>query len=94
MSGSERFQFGQGFGAATIDGFLNSGGNADTIQLSISAFSYLNAGMTQAQDLAAVIARQALVAKDDFDRFAGNPMGLPANPIARAHFPWNWRIVY
>ncbi len=55
LSGSERFQFGQGFGAATIDGFLNSGGNADTIQLSISAFSYLNAGMTQAQDLAAVI---------------------------------------
>ena len=50
------FAFGAGFGAETIDGFATSGTNADTLQLSAAAFSTLTPGMTQAQDLAAVLA--------------------------------------
>jgi Right handed beta helix region len=53
--GAETFAFSQGFGRETIDGFAPSGAKADTLKLSESAFSYLNAGMTQAQDLAAVL---------------------------------------
>ena len=53
---SETFAFGTGFGNVTIDGFSASGRNADRLQLSAAAFSYLTPGMTQAQDLAAVIA--------------------------------------
>ena len=51
---SETFSLSSGFGNETIYGFSASKG-ADTLDLSISAFSYLNAGMTQAQDLAAVL---------------------------------------
>ena len=54
-SGGDTFAFRAGFGAETINGFAASGANADTLQLSTSAFSYLNSGMTQAQDLAAVL---------------------------------------
>ena len=54
-AGAETFKFSSGFGNETINGFAPSGTNADTLQLSKSAFSYLNAGMTQAQDLAAVL---------------------------------------
>jgi hypothetical protein len=54
-SGSEKFIFSAGFGKETINGFSASGASPDTIQLSKSAFSYLSAGMTQAQDLAAVL---------------------------------------
>ena len=55
-SGAETFAFTQTFGAVTINGFSNAGGASDTIQFSKSAFSYLTANMTQAQDLAAVLA--------------------------------------
>ena len=54
-TGLETFQFGSNFGSETINGFVGSGTNADTIQLKMSSFSYLNSGMTQAQDLAAVL---------------------------------------
>ena len=54
-SGSEQFIFSAGFGNETINGFSASGASPDTIQLSKSAFSYLTAGMTQAQALAAVL---------------------------------------
>jgi Peptidase M10 serralysin C terminal len=56
-SGSENFVFATGFGSETIDGFAASGTTPDTIQLATSSFSYLTAGMTQAQDLAAVLAK-------------------------------------
>ena len=58
-AGAETFVLSQGFGNETINGFAASGTNADTLQLSTSAFSYLNAGMTQAQDLAAVLSQVA-----------------------------------
>jgi hypothetical protein len=54
-SGSETFAFSAGFGKETINGFSASGANPDSVQLAKSAFSYLTAGMTQAQDLAAVL---------------------------------------
>ena len=54
-SGADAFAFGTGFGAETINGFAAAGTNADTLRLSTAAFSYLNSGMTQAQDLAAVM---------------------------------------
>jgi Peptidase M10 serralysin C terminal len=56
-SGSENFVFATGFGSETIQGFAASGATPDTIQLATSSFSYLTAGMTQAQDLAAVLAK-------------------------------------
>jgi Peptidase M10 serralysin C terminal len=56
-AGSEAFVFGSHFGNETINGFAASGTNPDTIQFATSAFSYLNSGMTQAADLAAVLAR-------------------------------------
>ena len=52
----ETFAFSSGFGNETINGFALSGANADTLQLSAAAFSYLTPAMTQAQDLAAVLA--------------------------------------
>lgn len=55
-SGGEHFIFGAGFGTETINGFAALGASPDTIQLATSSFSYLTAGMSQAQDLAAVLA--------------------------------------
>ena len=55
-SGGEQFIFGAGFGRETITGFAASGASPDAIQLAKSSFSYLTAGMTQAQDLASVLA--------------------------------------
>ena len=55
-SGAQTFAFGANYGNETIKGFTASGATADTIQLALSSFSYLNSGMTQAQDLAAVLA--------------------------------------
>jgi hypothetical protein len=57
VCGSENFVFGTGFGTETVYGFEASGTTPDTIQLSAASFSYLKAGMTQAQDLAAVLAK-------------------------------------
>jgi hypothetical protein len=54
--GGEQFVLGAAFGKETINGFAASGASPDTIQLATSSFSYLTAGMTQAQDLAAVLA--------------------------------------
>jgi hypothetical protein len=55
-SGAEQFVFSAGFGNETINGFSALGASPDSIQLAKSAFSYLTAGMTQAEDLAAVMA--------------------------------------
>ena len=55
-AGAETFGLGSGFGNETITGFAVSGANADTINFAMPAFSYLSAGMTQAQDLGAVLA--------------------------------------
>jgi hypothetical protein len=57
VCGSENFVFGTGFGTETVYGFEASGTTPDTIELSAASFSYLKAGMTQAQDLAAVLAK-------------------------------------
>ena len=54
--GSETFVFGSNFGNEAITGLRFSGASADTIQLSKSSFSYLTPTMTQALDLAAVLA--------------------------------------
>ena len=53
---AETFKFGPNFGNETISQFVGSGPNADTVQLATSSFSYLSAGMSQAADLAAVLA--------------------------------------
>jgi Right handed beta helix region len=58
-SGGETFAFSAGFGKETISGFSASGAKPDSVQLAKSAFSYLTAGMTQAQDLAAVLTHGA-----------------------------------
>ncbi len=55
-SGSETFTMLQNFGNETISGFTLSGSNPDTLNLSLASFSYLSSGMTQSQDLAAVLA--------------------------------------
>ena len=51
----DHFVFNPQFGHETIQGFNALGSNADTLQLSISSFFYLNAGMSQAADLAALL---------------------------------------
>ncbi len=88
-SGSEQFIFSAGFGKETIDGFSASGASPDSIQLAKSAFSYLTAGMTQAEDLAAVMAHAARGAsgltitdtRDDSLTLAGiTPSMVVANP--------------
>ena len=58
-SGGEQFIFSAGFGNRRYDGFSASGATPDSIQLATSSFSYLTAGMTQAQDLTAVLASGA-----------------------------------
>lgn len=89
--GSDTFIFKSGFGTETINGFNPSGSSADTLELSTAAFSYLNAGMTQAQQLAAVIANAASTSSGTtiFDSFgdkltlAGvSEATLTANPSA------------
>ena len=56
-SSGEQFIFSSGFGNETINGFSVSGATPDSIQLAKSAFSYLTASMTQAEDLAAVMSQ-------------------------------------
>jgi hypothetical protein len=56
-STGEQFIFSAGFGKETINGDNASGASPDSIQLAKSAFSYLTAGMTQAEDLAAVMSQ-------------------------------------
>jgi hypothetical protein len=56
-STGERFVFSAGFGNETITGFSASGSTPDAIQMATSAFSYLTPGMTQAEDLAAVLSQ-------------------------------------
>ena len=53
---SEAFVFQSNFGQDALSGFAATGSGHDTLQFSIADFSYLNSGMTQAQDLAAVLA--------------------------------------
>jgi hypothetical protein len=52
--GSETFAFAANFGNETIEGFA-TGANPDTIQFAASSFWYLTPGMSQAQDLTAVL---------------------------------------
>jgi hypothetical protein len=56
-SSGEQFVFSAGFGKETINGFSISGTTPDSIQLAKAAFSYLTPGMTQAEDLAAVMSQ-------------------------------------
>ena len=56
-STGEQFVFSSGFGKETINGFSVSGATPNSIQLAKSAFSYLTPGMTQAEDLAAVMSQ-------------------------------------
>jgi hypothetical protein len=56
-SSGEQFIFSAGFGKETINGFSVSGTTPDSIQLAKAAFSYLTPGMTQAEDLAAVMSQ-------------------------------------
>ena len=56
-SSGEQFVFSAGFGKETINGYNASGASPDSIQLAKAAFSYLTAGMTQAEDLAAVMSQ-------------------------------------
>jgi hypothetical protein len=56
-SSGEQFIFSAGFGKETINGFSVSGTTPDSILLAKSAFSYLTPGMTQAEDLAAVMSQ-------------------------------------
>ncbi|RBP08241.1 peptidase M10/serralysin-like protein [Roseiarcus fermentans] len=51
----ETFAIGPGSGNVTIEGFAASGANADRLQLSASAFSGLQSGMTDAEKLAAAL---------------------------------------
>ena len=53
----DTFVFTAGFGNDTIKGFAATGANHDVIQFGASMFSYLTSGMTQAQDLAAVLSQ-------------------------------------
>ncbi len=52
---SDTFQFTPGFGHDTIIGFAGAGASHDLVQFEASMFSYLTPGMSQAQDLAAVL---------------------------------------
>ena len=56
-STGEQFVFSAGFGKETINGFSVSGTTPNSIQLAKAAFSYLTPGMTQAEDLAAVMSQ-------------------------------------
>jgi len=56
---STTIKLGTNFGSETVTGFSATGPGADAIELPIAAFSYLNTGMTQTQDLAAVISHAA-----------------------------------
>ncbi|HEY1780035.1 MAG TPA: M10 family metallopeptidase C-terminal domain-containing protein [Roseiarcus sp.] len=58
-AGAEHFIFAAGFGSETIKGFAASGASADTLQLATSSFAYLSAGMSQAQDLTALLTHAA-----------------------------------
>ena len=94
VAGAETFAFGSNFGNETITGFQASGANADTIQFATSSFSYLNAGMTQAQDLAAVLAHAsesggAVVIADttgDSLKLAGQTLATLAANSGQFHF--------
>jgi hypothetical protein len=85
--GGETLKLSAGFGAETVKGLAESGTSPDTLDLSTAAFSYLNSGMTQAQDLAAVL-RYAQVGTSgttitdsygDSLTVAGTPTTLTAN---------------
>jgi len=59
---STTIKLGTNFGAETVTGFSATGSGADAIELPIAAFSYLKPGMTQAQDLAAVLSHASMSA--------------------------------
>jgi hypothetical protein len=57
---SETFAFAAGFGQDTIAGFAATGAGHDILQFAASSFSYLTLGLTQAQDLAAVLSHATI----------------------------------
>src|SRR6202020_1273574 len=87
-STGEQFIFSAGFGKETINGFSVSGTTPDSIQLAKAAFSYLTPGMTQAEDLAAVMSQATRNASgltipdthsDNLTLMGGTPSMLAAN---------------
>jgi len=56
----DTFVFTPSSGQDALNGFVATGASHDMLQFSLGDFSYLNAGMSQAQDLAAVIAHGAI----------------------------------
>ena len=52
---NDTFVFTPHFGSDTVTGLAVAGANHDTVEFSASMFSYLTPGMSQAQDLAAVL---------------------------------------
>ena len=88
--GADTFAFRTGFGAETVNGFVASGAQADTIQLATASFSYLTPGMTQAQDLAAVLSHSSSSSAGTtiHDSFGDSLTlaGMTAATIAASHF--------
>jgi hypothetical protein len=89
-AGSEAFDFGANFGNETIEGFATTGANSDTIQFAASSFSYLTPGMSQAQDLAAVLSHASSgtagttitdSAGDSLTLAGVTPAMISANPV-------------
>ena len=61
-STGDTFVFSRNFGHDALTGFVATGASHDTLQFAISDFAYLNAGMTQADDVAAVLANSTQTA--------------------------------
>jgi hypothetical protein len=85
----DTFVFTPGFGNNRILGFAATGANHDVIQFEASMFSYLTSGMTQAQDLAAVLSHATssggttTISDSLGDKLALNSVSVPtltANP--------------
>jgi hypothetical protein len=93
-SSGEQFVFSAGFGKETINGFSVSGTTPDSIQLAKSAFSYLTPGMTQAEDLAAVIvpSHQERIRPDDRRLAWRQPDTDGGDPLADRRQPRHARI--
>jgi len=93
-TGLETFQFGSNFGSETINRFIGSGANAAAVHLKMSSFLCLNSSMTQAQDLAAVLANasssgSATTIKDssgDSLTLTGFSVAALETPTVASHF--------
>jgi len=81
-SSNDLFVHGAGFGQETITGFAATGAGHDVLQFNISSFSYLNASMTQAQDLAAVLSHVNATGDAIIADSAGNSVTLVGVSLA------------